>query len=84
MPYLNNLQWQAELFKYNDDERKVLLALSHEKYSWRTKNRIVNKTGLSEDEIDKILANLMSNNKIRASISKKKNIIFGLTERVDG
>jgi len=82
MAYLNDMQWQSELFKYDDNERKVLLTLSHEKYRWRTKERIAEKTGLSASEVDKILAKLMSQNEVRASISKKKNIIFGLTERV--
>ena len=82
MAYLNNMQWQSELFKYDESERKVLLTLSHENFRWRTKDRIVKKTGLSASEVDKVLANLMSQNIVRASISKKKNIIFGLTERV--
>jgi predicted transcriptional regulator len=58
------------------------MALSSSKFKWRTKERISNTVGLSETEVDEILSNLMSLNLVRASISKKKNVIFGLTERV--
>jgi hypothetical protein len=82
MAYLSGLKWQAELPQYSDDERKVLLTLSHDKSRWRTKERIAKTTGLPEDRVDSVLSGLMSQGKVRASISKKKNLIFGLRERV--
>ena len=82
MAYLNQLKWQKQLEEYSDNERKVLMVLSHEKYRWRTRDRISKISGLSESEVDKILSELIEKNKVRPSISKKKNVIFGLIERV--
>jgi DNA-binding transcriptional regulator LsrR (DeoR family) len=82
MAYLNNLTWQTELSSFDEQTQKVLLALSSEKFSWRTKERIVQTTGISEPVVDELLSMLMSQNLVRASISKKKNVIFGLIERV--
>ncbi|MHC4087054.1 MAG: hypothetical protein ACYSWZ_01580 [Planctomycetota bacterium] len=82
MAYLNKLKWQMELSDYCEPEKKVLLALSHEKYSWRTRERIARSTGMSESEVDRALERLISMDKVRASFSKKRNVIFGLRERV--
>jgi DNA-binding transcriptional regulator PaaX len=82
MAYLNKMKWQMELSEYGELEKKVLLALSHEKYSWRTRGRIAKSTGMSESEVDRTLEELISKDKVRASFSKKKSVIFGLRERV--
>lgn len=82
MAYLNKMKWQMELSEYCELEKKVLLALSHEKYSWRTRGRIAKSTGMSESEVDRTLEELISKDKVRASFSKKKSVIFGLRERV--
>ncbi len=82
MSYLNSLTWQSDLGSYETNQQKVLMALSSSKFKWRTKERISKSVGLSESETDETLSKLMSLNLVRASISKKKNIIFGLTERV--
>jgi len=83
MAYLTQLDWLKQLTGYSEEKRKVLLALSHEKYLWRSKEKISTVTGLSDFEVDSILSDLMSEDKVRASLSKKKNVIFGLRERVD-
>lgn len=82
MSYLNSLTWQLDLSSYSDSQQKVLMALSSSKFKWRTKERISKTVGLSETQVDEILSSLMSLNLVRASISKKKNVIFGLTERI--
>lgn len=82
MRYLTNLQWQKNFGNYNNLQQKVLLALSTEEYKWRTKQKLVTATGLKEEELDEVLADLMSNDVIRPSFSKNRNIIFGLRERV--
>jgi predicted HTH transcriptional regulator len=82
MAYLNKMKWQEELSEYSELEKKVLLALSHEKYRWRTRERIAKSTGMSESEVDRALEELISKDKVRASFSKKKSVIFGLRERV--
>lgn len=82
MAYRTNLNWMRNLVSYSEAERKVMLALSHEKYRWRTRDRIVSVTGLSPKEVDSVLAELMEKNVVVISKSKKKNIIFGLREIV--
>jgi hypothetical protein len=81
--YLANLEWMKKLGALSEPERKVLLALSHSKYQWRTRDRLVSVTGLSPAELDSILAGLIAKEFVRPSFSKNKNIIFGLRERVD-
>ena len=78
MAYLTTLKWMENLSDYNAKTQKVLLALSHEKFKWRTKDKISSKSGLSTDDVEAILAKLLSKDLIRASFSKKKNLIFGL------
>jgi hypothetical protein len=82
MAYLTTLDWQRRLFEFDDNSKKVLLALSHEKYQWRTKERLVEVTGLSDTEVDKSLASLIEKKIVRPSFSKTRNLIFGLVERV--
>ena len=64
------------------DETKVLLALSHDEYKWRTKERIAKSTGIGPGQVDSVLSQLIEKDKVRLSMSKKKNVIFGLRERV--
>ena len=80
--YKTDLKWLAEISKFSDKEQKVLLALSHEKYKWRTKERLASTTGLTNEQLDSVLASLIEKGYVRPSFSKKKNLIFGLRERV--
>ena len=83
MGYRSDLEWMRHLKNYNTEEQKVLLALSHDKHKWRTKKRIMKVTGFDENELDSTISLLMERRVVRPSFSKSKNIIFGLTERVD-
>ena len=82
MPYLKDLGWMKEYQSFQAEERKVLLALSNDRFEWRTAERLVSVTGLSLSEVDKALGQLISRGTCRPSMSKQKNIIYGLTERV--
>lgn len=82
MAYLNKLYWQADLSEFDEKQTKVLLVLSDDKFKWRSKERIAKITGMSDFELDEVLSGLMLRDKLRASISKNKNLIFGLRERV--
>lgn len=83
MAYRTDLKWIKDLPKFSDDEQKILLALSHENYSWRTRDRLIKLTGLEPKTFDTLLSALIEKNLVRPSFSKKRNIIFGLSERVD-
>lgn len=82
MRYLTNLLWQNRLSELSENEQKVLLALSSIKYEWRTRKKLLKKTDLDDTKLDKTLSLLISKGFIRPSFSKKKNIIYGLIERV--
>ena len=82
MAYKKNLKWARKLPEFSEEETKVLLALSHDNYEWRTKKRIVKSTDFAPDQVDSVLAELIDKKMVRISMSKKKNVIFGLRERV--
>ena len=82
MKYRNDLEWMKELHSFSEKEQKVLMTLSTEKYGWRRKDRIISATGLSEEVVEKALSNLIAKDTVVPSLSKKKNIIFGLKEVV--
>ena len=82
MAYRNDLRWLSQLDRFNEDEKKVLLALSHDKYDWRSRDRLLEITDFEPKKLDSILSNLISKDLVRPSFSKTKNVIFGLRERV--
>jgi hypothetical protein len=82
MEYLTNLEWQTRLSEFDDNQQKVLLALSHNKFEWRTKDRLQEVTGLSANNLDDCLSALIAKELVRPSFSKKRQLIFGLRERV--
>lgn len=82
MTYLSNLEWMRTLQAFSDQEQKVLLALSHGRFKWRTRPKISKASGLSKDEIDRLLSNLIEAGLVRPSFSRTKKVIFGLRERV--
>ncbi len=81
--YRNDLEWQRRLDKFSADEQKVLLALSHSRYRWRTRDRLLEVTGFDPKTLDTTLSHLISKDLVRPSFSKQKQVIFGLRERVD-
>ena len=82
MSYRNDLKWQRELSRFDPNEQKVLLALSHEKYRWRTRDRLAEVTRLEPQDLDHVLAGLLEKDVIRPSFSKNRNLIYALKERV--
>lgn len=82
MTYLSNLKWMRTLQSFSNQEQKVLLALSHERFKWRTMPSISKASGLSKDEIDHLLSKLIEAGHVRPSFSRAKKVIFGLHERV--
>lgn len=82
MGYVNGLEWMKKLKDFTEDQQRLLLALSHQKYVWRTKDRLQEVTAIPSDKLEAELSELIAKDLIRPSLSKKKNIIFGLRERV--
>jgi RIO-like serine/threonine protein kinase len=77
------LKWTNKLNQFNESEKKVLLALSHDQYKWRTRDAIKKVTGLEEELVDSTLSGLIQKQLVRPTFSKNKNLVFGLKERVD-
>ena len=82
MKFESDLKWMEKLEEFSEDEQKVLMALSSSKYKWRKRENLSKATGLDETRTDEILSILIKRGLIRPSMSKSKNIIFGLRERV--
>jgi len=83
MSYKTNLKWMATLETFSNPKQKVLLALSHDRFKWRTVPSILKASGLSKSEADRVLSELIEQDFIRPSFSRSKKVIFGLRERVD-
>jgi len=82
MGYLSKLDWNKSLSDLSENEQKVLLVLSHIKYKWRTRDRLLKVTNLEKSTLDKTLSGLIHKSIIRPSFSKKKNLIYGLIQRI--
>lgn len=70
----------------NDNkQKKVLEALLHRKYHWRTISGIVKETHLPEDDVTGVLNELTKEKKVRKSFVPDAwgNDLFGLVLRVD-
>ena len=82
MPYLDDLDWMSDLDDFSDAERRVLLALSHDKYKWRSRERIRQLTRIRPSRLDRVLSGLLEDDLIEPAFSADRKIVYGLKERV--
>ena len=82
MPYMNDLEWMSDLDDFSVSEQKVLLALSHDKYKWRSRDRISQLTRINPRRLDRVLSGLLEEGLIRPAFSANQKIVYGLEERV--
>ena len=80
--FLKDLDWRNHPEDFTEDERRILVALSHKRGSWLTINSLRLSTRLREREFGDALASLMSDGLVRGGRSEDWQAIFGLTERV--
>lgn len=80
---VENLSWVKQLPRFSDEEQKVLLALSDERYKWRTTKGIVAATGLDKSRVEEALATLIQDGFVRPWFSRNRDLIYGLVERLD-
>ena len=83
MPYRTDLDWIKSLEEFSEEEKKVLLALSNEKYRWRSRDRLLDLTRLSPKRLDRTLSYLIADDLVRPAFNRERSLIFGLRERVD-
>ena len=82
MAYLRELHWREQKDHFDDAARRILIALSSDRYEWRSFTRLQQVTKLSSDALREALDSLMADSWVRASVSKSMEPIYGLTERV--
>jgi hypothetical protein len=80
---VENLSWVKQLPRFSDEEQKVLLALSDERYKWRTIKGIVATTGLEKNRVKEALATLIQDGFVRPWFSRNQELIYGLVERLE-
>ena len=79
------LMWRQHPEVFEDDAKRILLALSNKKWLWRTLESIERATGLSHDSLVENLAELIDRGLVEVSVRKPtREPIFGLSERVGG
>ena len=79
------LRWRSHADDFDTDEKKILLALSHKRWVWRTLDNLQAATRLDSDVLEEKLAGLMGKGLVKGSIYKPHSPdsrpIFGLVER---
>ncbi|HZK82882.1 MAG TPA: hypothetical protein VFC46_17495 [Humisphaera sp.] len=79
---VENLTWVKQWPQLNDDEQLVLLALSDERFQWRTLKGIIAATALDRAVVEEVLAKLIREKLVRPSFSREREIIYGLVDRI--
>ena len=79
------LRWRSHADDFDTDEKKILLALSHRKWAWRTLDNLQAVTQLETDVLEEKLAGLIKKRLVKGSVYKPHTPvarpIFGLVER---
>ena len=79
------LRWRSHAYDFDTDEKKILLALSHKRWVWRTLDNLQAATRLDSDVLEEKLAGLIGKGLVKGSIYKPRSPvarpIFGLVER---
>ena len=82
--YLNNLDWRTRVKEFDEDELRVLIAVSHKDFPWRSTDGLRGAVKLSESELGITLKNLVERSLVRTTASKNiTQALCGLAERVD-
>jgi hypothetical protein len=80
---LENLSWPKQLTRWTDEQQKVLIALSHDRWRWRTKEGLLGATGLDRHALDEALAGLIQEGVVRPSLSRSGDLIYALADRLE-
>ena len=81
--FIKDLVWREHPNDFNPAERKILMALSMERWHWITMDGLRKTAALAESEFNDALESLMTDGYVRAYVNDDwTELIFGLTERV--
>ena len=80
---IKDLVWREHPNDFNPAERKILLALSMDRWHWLTMDDLRKAAPLTESDFNDALESLMSDGYVRAYVNDDWSaLIFGLAERV--
>ena len=68
-------------YSLSKEQVEIVHALTAE-YSWRSRKRLLEVTGLEPAVLDHALAQLIHHNRVKPAFGRR-TIVFGLRERVD-
>lgn len=80
--YLTDLGWIKSFDDFTEEQKIVMLALSHHKYKWRGRVGLLKATQMDTKTLDRTLSSLIIDDYVRPTFSKRRNIVFGIRERV--
>ncbi len=80
--FLKDLEWREHPEDFTWAEQRILLALSNDRWEWRTVDNLKAVVRLSESEYHEALTTLMSDGLARGWITYDWQPIPGLAERV--
>ena len=77
-----NLDWRQRADEFDANEKRVLLALSHKKWLWRSLDNLESVTGIEYDELTSTLTGLLRKDLVMGSFASwAQTPVFGLVER---
>ena len=68
--YLNDLDWRSHPEDFDPNERRILLALSNERWDWLTVGALRKSANLREQEFEDALESLMSDGWFAADVQR--------------
>ena len=78
------LEWFQWADEFDDNEKRILLALSHKKWLWRSLDNLEFVTGIEYDELTITLTMLLRKDLVMGSYADwAQEPVFGLVERND-
>ena len=77
-----SLDWRQRADEFDANEKRVLLALSHKKWLWRSLDNLESVTRIEYDELTSTLTGLLRKNLVMGSFASwAQEPVFGLVER---
>ena len=80
--YLKGLDWRSHIEDFDPNERRILLALSDERWDWLTVGALRKSANLPEEDFGDALESLMWDGIVRGARTEDWQAVLGLAERV--
>lgn len=83
MSYLSTLDWFKDFERYDENTKKILMALSERQYKFRNLRTLHNLSGMQPYTTDAIIKNLANDGVVYVKTMESGSIVVGLRERQD-